>query len=94
MRLISVTEDFGDSPTGRHAENIKASGADWYSHNLSVETKKGQRQKAEMGWYPSVAPVGYLNRDKIIEQDVTRVPLIREAFTLYGSGSYTLKQPS
>lgn len=47
-----------------------------------------------MGWYPSVAPVGYLNRDKIIEQDVTRVPLIREAFTLYASGSYTLKQPS
>lgn len=32
-----------------------------YIDNLSEETKKGMLQKANEGYYPSFAPLGYLN---------------------------------
>ncbi|MGH2660636.1 MAG: recombinase family protein [Actinomycetota bacterium] len=78
--------------SGVLVENVLASISDWYSRNLSVETKKGKTQKAREGWYPSVAPIGYLNRDGKIVVDEETAPLIREAFELYASGSYTLVQ--
>ncbi|MBU4185644.1 MAG: recombinase family protein [Proteobacteria bacterium] len=35
-----------------------------YIDNLSEETKKGMLQKANEGYYPSFAPLGYLNIEK------------------------------
>jgi site-specific DNA recombinase len=64
-----------------------------YIDNLGEEVKKGMREKAEQGHWPSMAPIGYLNNlaTHRIEPDPIRAPLIAEVFQLYASGAYSLK---
>ncbi|MHB8792903.1 MAG: recombinase family protein [Thermoleophilia bacterium] len=73
---------------------LKAILAKNYSDNLSEETKKGHVQKAKSGFYPSRAPIGYinvhLNGQKLIEPDSQNAPLIRRAYELYATGNYSL----
>ena len=63
---------------------------------LSEETKKGQREKARQGMWPSWAPYGYQNveRDgrRIIEPDPDVAPIIAKLFEAYATGSYSLKE--
>jgi site-specific DNA recombinase len=63
-----------------------------YIDNLSEETKKGMREKAEQGHYPSFAPLGYRNNlaTKRIELDPEVAPLIRKLFEWYATGNYSL----
>jgi hypothetical protein len=61
--------------------------------NLSEEVRKGLREKAAQGHWPTVAPVGYRNNREThrIEVDPVRGPLVSRVFTLYASGRYSLK---
>jgi site-specific DNA recombinase len=65
LTLHLVKENIALSRDSRSNEKfifgIKALMAKNYVDNLSEETKKGQREKAEQGTFPSLAPVGYLN---------------------------------
>lgn len=64
-----------------------------YSDNLSEETSKGMKEKAEQGIYPSFAPIGYLNTpDKMIEMDPERGPLVGKLFDLYATGNYSISE--
>jgi len=73
-----------------------------YIDNLSEETSKGMREKAEQGLFPSYAPLGYINVEKknnghkkrIIEVDEERAPLIRKIFELYGTGNHSIRETS
>jgi hypothetical protein len=73
--------------------NIKLAMARNYVDNLSEEVKKGMREKAAQGHWPTVAPVGYVNNLSThrIEVDSLRGPLIAELFRLYASGDFSLK---
>ena len=67
-----------------------------YIDNLSEEVRKGQRQKASEGIWPSFAPIGYLNvmlpsGKRGIKPDLDREKLVRHCFELYASGNYSLK---
>ena len=67
-----------------------------YIDNLGEETKKGMREKAEQGIYPSAAPIGYCNvagsRDKrAIEPDPESAPIIQRLFEWYATGNYSLR---
>lgn len=78
---------------------IKVLMAKNYIDNLSEETKKGMLEKAEQGYYPSTAPLGYRNikikqgeRDiSIIEKDEQIAPIVQKLFRLYSTGDYSLK---
>ena len=61
---------------------IKVLMAKNYIDNLSEETKKGMREKAEQGHYPSFAPLGFRNNQetKRIEIDPKVAPLIKKLF--------------
>ena len=61
--------------------------------NLSEEVKKGLREKAEQGHWPSAAPVGYVNNlaTHRIEVDPVRGSLIRALFEVYATGEYSLQ---
>ena len=61
---------------------IKVLMAKNYVDNLSEEVKKGLREKAEQGHWPSVAPVGYVNNRAThrIDVDPARGPLITQLF--------------
>jgi len=63
---------------------IKVLMAKNYVDNLGEEVKKGMREKAEQGHWPSMAPIGYINNPAThrIEPDPVRAPLIAEVFRL------------
>src|SRR5262245_55435729 len=72
---------------------IKVLMAKNYVDNLSEEVRKGMKEKAEQGHWPSVAPIGYVNNLSThrIEVDAVRGPLITELFQQYASGGHSLK---
>ena len=76
---------------------IKVLMAKNYIDNLSEETRKGMKEKAEQGFWPSVAPLGYRNvtradGKKIIEPDETAAPLIQKLFEWYARGDISVKE--
>jgi site-specific DNA recombinase len=64
-----------------------------YIDNLSEEVKKGMREKAEQGHWPTVAHIGYVNNreTKRIEIDPERGPLVAKLFEWYARGDVSLK---
>jgi site-specific DNA recombinase len=99
-RLVSVSENIDETPSGMLLHGIMSTIAEFYSQNLSTEIIKGMGQKAKKGGYPHKAPIGYVNRQNLsgghnerwIETDDERAPLITWAFEAYVSGDYTLRQ--
>ena len=76
---------------------IKVLMAKNYIDNLSEETRKGMQEKAEQGFWPSFAPLGYRNVTradgrKIIEPDEIAAPLIRKLFEWYARGDISVKE--
>ncbi|MCI0722933.1 MAG: recombinase family protein [Acidobacteria bacterium] len=63
-----------------------------YIENLREEVRKGMREKAEQGIYPSRPPLGYQNNklQHTIEVDPKKAPIARRMFQLYASGKYSL----
>jgi len=99
-RLVSVTENIDETPSGMLMHGIMSSIAEFYSRNLANEVIKGTSKKVEAGVYPGRAPLGYLNRQdpmsnnkfRWIEPDTERAPLIRWAFEAYASEQYSVRQ--
>jgi site-specific DNA recombinase len=63
-----------------------------YIDNLREEVKKGMREKAEQGTYPSRPPKGYRHNvlKHTIEVDPEQAPVARRMFELYASGQHCL----
>ncbi len=72
--------------------------ANQFIRDLSQNTKRGLRTKAEKGWYPHQATLGYLNAswnrkgEKEIIKDPERFDLVRKIFDLMLTGIYTPPQ--
>jgi DNA invertase Pin-like site-specific DNA recombinase len=77
---------------GRLSADIQAVVAADYVRNLREETKKGIYGRLKQGIYPMPAPIGYMNNGagKAKTLDPRTAPLVRKAFELYASGSYSL----
>lgn len=65
-----------------------------YVDDLSDNVKRGLKTKVENGWYPSKAPLGYLNdkENKTIKPDPERFKIVRALWDLMLTGSYTPPQ--
>ena len=65
-----------------------------YIENLREEVKKGMREKAEQGIYPSRPPLGYRNNkfEHTIEVDQEKAPISKRMFELYSNGQYSLQE--
>ena len=63
-----------------------------YIENLREEVRKGMREKAEQGIYPSRPPLGYRNNklEHTIEVDPAKAPIAKRMFDQYASGHYSL----
>jgi site-specific DNA recombinase len=63
-----------------------------YIENLREEVRKGMREKAEQGIYPSRPPLGYSNNKlaHTIEVDTKKAPIAKRMFELYASGLHSL----
>ena len=89
------------SPTSNSSEKfthgIKVLMAKQFIDNLSEETQKGMKEKAEQGLWPSRAPLGYRNvpgpkGKSVIEVDPEVGPIIRHIFEEYATGDRSLKE--
>ena len=62
----------------------------YYVDSLSVNVKRGNRQKLCRGEWPNKAPSGYLNdmSIKTIQVDKKRAKFVRQAFEMYATGGY------
>ena len=86
---------FDNSPEGKMMLQITLSQSKYSSDKLSKDVKRGMDRKAESGWRPGLAPLGYLNsRTKLKgEQDIAvdpvRFGLIKELFRHMLTGNFT-----
>ena len=101
LEIHFVKENVALSPGSRSAEKfmhgIKVLMAKNFIDNLSEETQKGMREKAEQGIYPSWGPIGYRNIDgangkRMIEPDPNFGPLVARLFETYATGNHSLKE--
>jgi site-specific DNA recombinase len=78
---------------GRLSADIQAVVAADYIRNLREETRKGFYGRLKQGLYPLRAPVGYLDQGKGKAKTIDPImgPIVRKAFELYGTGSYSLE---
>lgn len=88
VRIISVTEPLDGSPESVILESVLEGMAEYYSKNLSRETKKGKREAARQGKYtgggiPLGLGVGEDNHYYIIEDEAT---VIRALFDYIDTG--------
>ena len=66
--------------------------ASHYIRNLREEVRKGIQGRLKQGFYPFLAPIGYLDQGaaKAKTIDPIRGPFIRAAFELYATGTFSL----
>src|SRR5713226_3465471 len=83
-----------NSRGGRLSADIQAVVAADYIRNLRDEVRKGFFGRLKQGLYPLPAPVGYLDRGRGLpkEADPIKAPLVRTAFELYATGTFSLHQ--
>lgn len=102
VRVVSVHEDIDESPAGRFMETIVEAVAEWYSANLSAETKSGQATNTKKGFRNGgYAPFGYKNvrvtdpgTGKIrtrLEVEETEARAVRFIFSRFAQGEGYLK---
>jgi len=72
--------------------------AKYENDNKGVNVKRGMKKKLEMGWYPFVAPIGYLNTpdrekgERIIVKDTARFVIVKKLWDFLATGSYTVPE--
>jgi site-specific DNA recombinase len=98
ITLVSASENIDETPAGRLMHGVLATIAEYYSNNLATEIMKGLNRKHEQGGTPHKPPIGYLSKRELIgAQDIRsvivdkeRAPLVKEAFSLYATGEWSL----
>ncbi|MGF7184097.1 DNA invertase Pin-like site-specific DNA recombinase [Desulfitispora alkaliphila] len=86
--VISVAENFDDSPTGKLLEGMMEVIAEFHSSNLAQEVIKGMSQKASTGVYVGRTPYGYIHNEttKKLEINVEEAKVVKMIFEMYSKG--------
>lgn len=97
IRIVTPAQSFSQEEDNTILMYIEFGMAQKYIDDLSRNVKRGIKTKLEKGWFPSVAPLGYLNGniknyEKDIIKDPERFPLIRKMWDMMLSGRYTPPQ--
>ena len=85
---------FENTAQGKLMLNLAFGQSKYYSDSLSVNVRRGQRQKTASGIWGNKAPVGYLNEPTLrtIVPDPQKAPLVKMAFELYATGQYSFER--
>ena len=84
---------FEPTPQGKFMLSVAFGQSKYYVDNLSENVKRGLRNKARRGIYPSYAPIGYLNnrQNNTIVRDPVRFSKAKEMFEKFATGEYSLE---
>lgn len=74
--------------------NVESGMANQYIIDLKKNCRRGLESKANRGWLPTLAPLGYLNSplDHTIIEDPERFPIVRRMWDLLLTGNYSAPQ--
>ena len=92
--LYFPTHTFDNTPYGLFCLSLAFGQSKLYIDNLSQSVKRGMRQKAKRGIYPTRAPIGYLNDriHKTIVPDPEYAPIVRSLFEKYATNNYAFDE--
>ena len=100
IRVVSITEQADDTPTGKLLEAIIESVDEFYSENLGQEVTRGMREAASRGfWVSSHAPFGYNRvmapdgpkKRPTLETNPDTSRIVRRIFNMAEAGKGTLE---
>lgn len=98
IRVLTPVQNFGQGDDNVILMYIEFGMAQKYIDDLGRNIKNGHKTKLEKGWYPGLAPLGYLNNrfkeqgKRDVAKDPERFPLVRRMWDLMLSGYYTPPQ--
>lgn len=97
LEIRTYGQTFADSPNDKFLLMILGSQAKLENDNRSVNVKRGMRSRVEMGLWPDVAPLGYLNQyrtDKRCEVilDEQRAPIIKQMFQKVANDHWSMRK--
>ena len=98
VQLVSVSQPgLEDTPEGNFMDLVIAGVNQFQSQITGRKSRKSMDERFRNGWYPTKAPIGYLNvpdpknpDKKIIVIDPVRGSLVKEMLTLYATGNHSL----
>lgn len=95
VKVVSAKENISDGPEGIILEAMLDGMAEYYSAELSVKVKRGQKENAlKCKSNGGMIPFGYkINTDRYYEIDPLTAPIVLEMFTKYADGM-TVKEIS
>src|SRR5579859_1035903 len=97
IRVVTPSQTYGQGDDNVILMYIEFGMAQKYIDDLGRNVKRGLKTKVEKGWYPGLAPLGYLNEtskgghNRLIK-DPERFPLIRRMWDLMLTGLYSPPQ--
>jgi len=88
VNVVSAKENISEGPEGIILEAMLEGMAEFYSAELSVKVKRGQKENALKGKANGgTIPFGYkINADRYYEIDPLTAPIVLEMFTMYADG--------
>lgn len=95
IEILTPTQTFRQADDNTILLYIEFGMAQKYIDDLSRNVRRGLQTKVEQGWYPSRAPLGYVNQtnptkgEHIIAPDPDRFPLVRRMWELMLTGRYS-----
>ena len=80
LRFVSYS--FEDTPQGKFMLSLAFGQSKLYVDDLSVNVRRGIRNRVKNGWHPTVPPIGYLNdkENQTIVEDPVRFEPVRQIF--------------
>jgi site-specific DNA recombinase len=98
IKVLTPAQSYGQNDDNVILMYIEFGMAQKYIDDLSKNVKRGLKTKIENGWYPGVAPMGYLNNtvsasgENTLVKDPERFSLLRRMWDLMLTGLYTPPQ--
>ena len=88
VKVVSAKESISDGPEGIILEAMLEGIAEYYSAELAVKVKRGQKENAlKCRYNGGFVPFGYrINNEKHFEPDPISAPIVREIFEKYADG--------
>jgi DNA invertase Pin-like site-specific DNA recombinase len=83
--IITHSQTFTNNPNEKFLLMILGSQAKLENDNRGINVKRGMRTRVEMGLWPGMAPLGYLNQNRMDKKcqiiiDPLRAPIIKQIF--------------
>jgi site-specific DNA recombinase len=95
LEIRTPSQTFRNIPADKFLIILFCGQAKLENDNKGVDVERGLRKKANMGWYPGVAPMGYLNDktklrgERDLFKDPERFPLVKQMWQMMLTGTYT-----